>query len=158
MFSRDFCRSNVELCRIPVVNFVLMNSHLLELILFSVENKSKCFGKGLNHLQSSGSPSDSSRMTFAPHLFRMQPSVSVYLYLPLFRHSPTTPHPPKLADTRSVTHGHSSLFLKIYERNTTGPVVIPERCLSKMGVDFQRYLHYIFMLILCGKQLHLYSA
>lgn len=63
-----------------------------------------------------------------------------------------------LADMRNVRHCHSSLSLGINGRTMTGPGLIPQQCKARRERTFrEEYLCYSFMLILCGKQLHLYS-
>lgn len=63
-----------------------------------------------------------------------------------------------LADLKDVRPCHSSLSLKMNGRMMTRLGVIPEMCKARREQTFgEEYLCYSFMLILCGKQLHLYS-
>lgn len=63
-----------------------------------------------------------------------------------------------LAEMRNVRPCHSSLYLKINGRKMTRLGVIPETYKAMREWTFrEEYLRYSLMLILCGKQLHLYS-
>lgn len=63
-----------------------------------------------------------------------------------------------LADMRNVRPCHSSLSLQINGRKMTRLGAIPETYKAMQEWTFrEEYLCYSFMLILCGKQLHLYS-